>query len=81
MTTLIKLKSKAGCFTRTCGAMCYNAKGKKCRCVCGGLNHGQGLEAALSITNKNRDLILSNGKPGECYIIQLQTKLFLEEWL
>lgn len=25
---------------RTCTARCWNAKGTKCRCVCGGAKHG-----------------------------------------
>ena len=34
---------------RRCDERCYNAKGKRCTCVCGGKNHGVGQEQA----NKN----------------------------
>ncbi|WP_289009066.1 hypothetical protein [uncultured Thermomonospora sp.] len=30
-----------------CNATCYEASGKVCRCVCGGANHGVGLEQAV----------------------------------
>jgi len=30
-----------------CNAVCYDAKDEVCRCVCGGLNHGKGLQGAL----------------------------------
>ena len=76
MTTLIKRKKFSGPTTGRCDAKCYNAKSKKCKCVCLGLNHGKGLEKAQYMTAKNRDLILSKRRPGECFIIQLQTQLF-----
>jgi hypothetical protein len=32
-----------------CDARCYNGKATtKCRCICGGRNHAQGLERALA---------------------------------
>lgn len=81
MTTLILRKDKSGAITGVCGAKCYNAKGKKCHCVCAGINHGLGLEKAKYKTDKNRTPLLQTRKPGDCIIIQLQTQLFLEEWL
>lgn len=36
-----------------CSAKCYDApKGSRCRCVCGGDNHGQGEAFALAHTAK-----------------------------
>lgn len=32
---------------RRCDASCHNAKSEKCRCICGGQNHGAGQEAAI----------------------------------
>jgi hypothetical protein len=32
---------------RACDARCYDGKGKRCRCVCGGANHGKGLEEVV----------------------------------
>lgn len=78
MTTLIIRKNKGGAITGMCNARCYGAKGKKCHCVCGGVNHGKGLHKARSITDKNRLPIFSTRNPGECFIIQLQTQLFEE---
>lgn len=31
-----------------CTAKCYDADGGRCRCVCGGRNHGVGEEQALA---------------------------------
>lgn len=54
---LIKAKDADGKVRRTCDARCYNAKGKECHCVCGGLNHGKGLANAKELTEANRDEI------------------------
>jgi hypothetical protein len=32
---------------RRCDERCYDAKGTKCTCCCGGRNHGKGLQQAL----------------------------------
>jgi hypothetical protein len=32
---------------RRCDGRCYNGKNKTCVCICGGRNHGVGLEQAL----------------------------------
>ncbi|MCK4298970.1 MAG: hypothetical protein KAX80_05525 [Planctomycetes bacterium] len=47
MTTLITAYNKSGCIGR-CDAKCYNAKGAVCRCICGGKNHGVGLQRAIA---------------------------------
>lgn len=41
MVTLISVYSGGRCIGR-CDAKCYNAKGPKCTCCCGGVNHGKG---------------------------------------
>ncbi|MDB5910628.1 MAG: hypothetical protein JWP34_4742 [Massilia sp.] len=46
MTTLIAVYNSSGCVGR-CDAHCYNAKEKECDCICGGANHGAGLERAI----------------------------------
>ncbi len=33
--------------TRRCDRRCHEAKGKRCRCCCGGKNHGVGLNQAI----------------------------------
>jgi len=33
---------------RRCDARCYHGKSKACRCICGGKNHGAGLQKALN---------------------------------
>lgn len=37
---------------RICDGKCYNAKGKICRCICGGINHGVGRDQALENTRR-----------------------------
>jgi len=45
VVTLIQ-ESGSGGRGRRCDARCYQAKRPKCRCVCGGRNHGVGLAQA-----------------------------------
>ena len=45
----VKLDGKSA---RRCDARCYMAKGEDCHCVCGGVNHGVGYEAALKNTRE-----------------------------
>jgi hypothetical protein len=33
--------------TQRCDARCFNAKGGNCQCICGGRNHGVGIDKAL----------------------------------
>jgi hypothetical protein len=49
MVTLIAVYTNNGCLGR-CDARCYNAKGPDCDCICGGKNHGRGLERAIENT-------------------------------
>lgn len=50
MTTLIEYRNREGKITGRCDARCHNAKRPKCKCVCGGLNHGVGLTEAKAWT-------------------------------
>lgn len=57
MTTILIRKNKDGAITGRCDARCYGAKGKKCKCVCGGALHGKGInEAILTIGLLRRSL-------------------------
>lgn len=49
MTTLVSQRIGDG-NERRCDAKCYDADGPDCTCLCGGMNHGQGLQAALDNT-------------------------------
>jgi hypothetical protein len=51
MATLIAVYNSNGCVGR-CDARCYNAKGPKCTCICGGANHGAGLKQATENTQE-----------------------------
>lgn len=50
--TLIAVYNSEGCVGR-CDAHCYNATTPDCNCICGGRNHGAGIERA---TDNTRDL-------------------------
>lgn len=45
MTTLIAVYNSRGCVGR-CDARCYNGAHARCTCICGGKNHGAGLDKA-----------------------------------
>lgn len=51
MTTLIAAYNSDGCIGR-CDAKCYNATGDSCNCICGGANHGKGLDKARQNTEE-----------------------------
>jgi len=54
--TLITIGNSEG--ERRCDARCYDAKGPDCDCVCGGRNHGKGLQAAQEQTAEHaRELL------------------------
>lgn len=49
MTVLLAVHGVDG--TEACGASCYTAQGPVCKCgVCGGVNHGVGVEQATRNT-------------------------------
>lgn len=52
MTTLISVYDGSGKCVGRCDARCYGAHGKKCACICGGRNHGAGLEQATENTKE-----------------------------
>lgn len=51
MTTLIAVYNSEGLVGR-CDAKCYNAHEPQCACICGGANHGRGLDQALDNTRQ-----------------------------
>lgn len=51
MSTLIAVYNSDGCVGR-CDAKCYQASEPGCDCICGGRNHGAGLEQARENTRE-----------------------------
>ena len=51
MATLIAFYNSEGCMGR-CDAHCYEAKHPQCDCICGGANHGRGLQQAQDNTKQ-----------------------------
>lgn len=49
MATLIAVYNSEGCVGR-CDAKCYDAQSAECDCICGGANHGTGLDKAVENT-------------------------------
>jgi len=82
MPTLITVYNSRGCVGR-CDAKCHNAIMPECVCICGGVNHGVGLDQARLNTKKIADEQLrKNCEPsagdGDLKIIResRQLKLF-----
>lgn len=69
MSTLITTGNTAGKNGR-CDAKCYNAKGPKCDCCCGGVNHGVGLEQAIQNMNDMVQEILKEKKTERPMVIE-----------
>lgn len=51
MATLISAHNSEGCYGR-CDAKCHDAVHPHCDCICGGVNHGVGLEKAMENTQE-----------------------------
>lgn len=77
--TLITTGNSDG-VTGRCDAKCYNATGPDCDCVCGGRNHGAGLEQAQENTKEHAERIVeewSGEHPEEKVIFDpIQAELF-----
>lgn len=79
--TLIEVRMKNnGHVIGCCGATCYNgnrAGAERCNCICEGLNHGIGLDAALDnlprIAQEWRELA---GGGYQVRTVRVQLKLF-----
>ncbi|GAI69117.1 unnamed protein product [marine sediment metagenome] len=54
MATIILLTDSKGNWR--CDAHCYDAKHRKCTCICGGKNHGVGFMQALINADEDKAL-------------------------
>jgi hypothetical protein len=67
MTTLISWASSGGASGR-CDAKCYGADSAPatCTCICGGANHGAGMERAVENTRRQAEAMIASyaGMPG-----------------
>ena len=69
-TVIAAYKSDGTCVGR-CDARCHTAQGSKCRCICGGRNHGVGLVyAQMNIWDYWPEILQANPdlevrRPGE----------------
>jgi len=78
----VYLKGMGKKWQRRCDARCHNATKPRCRCVCGGVNHGVGLEKARANTEQLTDeqLIKTDRKKfagkGARTVIRAQATLF-----
>ena len=52
---LIEVRGGDGELIGRCDARCYNAKEPACECICGGKNHGAGLERAAEQTRESAE--------------------------
>lgn len=76
MATLISTGGALG--ERRCDAKCYDAKCLDCDCICGGKNHGCGLEKALKNSVDFFDEIAKQGGvlPEWLDIDRVQSRMF-----
>jgi len=73
MTSVLEARTSDGSLVGRCDAKCHTAKGKKCKCICEGLNHGVGTKQAL----KNPKRISSMEHPERKYFARpRQAELF-----
>jgi len=79
MTTLIIFKNGEGEIKGRCDANCYDAKLPKCRCVCAGMNHGIGINQAITNTGEHGAILKMAQAAGEFIIRPNQYKLFEEK--
>lgn len=76
MVTILEAWSKDNQLMHRCDSRCHTAKGKRCKCICGGLNHGVGFDQAF----RNLHEIGVEQRPGFKYIIRpRQRRLFTPE--
>ncbi len=52
---LIEVRGGSGELIGRCDARCYDAREPHCECVCGGRNHGAGLERAIEQTREQAE--------------------------
>lgn len=76
MTTLIEAKTLDGRIIGRCDARCYNAKGKKCTCICGGLNHGAGFSNAVRSSKHSLDVMSKTFEDTKIVIRPVQMPIF-----
>lgn len=62
MAVLIKIM-RDGREIGRCDARCYDGIGRKCKCCCGGANHGLGLNKAIKVTNRLYDAVILMDHP------------------
>lgn len=78
MTTLILAKRDDGSIVGKCDEKCYNAQFPKCRCVCGGTNHGVGFDRAVKNLKIVKPPHLIKGEKVLAEIQHVQYQLFKE---
>lgn len=76
MSTLISIKTPDGSPGARCDAKCYNAKGPKCTCLCGGVNHGAGKNNAIDNTHRYSLFLMNGQESGEFTLCPGQYQLF-----
>lgn len=71
MTRLIIATSSDGTLA-ACDARCYNSKGNTCHCICAGLNHGHGINLALTYVEHLNRLIARQIKLNHPKVVKIE---------
>ena len=77
---IIQEYAQNGTKLRRCDARCYNAKGKKCFCICGARNHGKGIDFAVQnahyllneLQKQQNEHVFYLSKPIQCFALNYQ---------
>ena len=76
MVIVLEARSSDASLIGTCSARCHTAKGARCKCICGGINHGAGLRQAIENIEQDR----LTREPHAVYVTRLiQRPLFTQE--
>jgi len=76
MATLITMTKSGGGPTRSCDGRCHEAKGSKCTCICGGVNHGIGHKKAVENVRKVYEDLLDTDPTARIHCDPEQLYLF-----
>lgn len=62
---MVLIEVLSGGRRRRCDARCYRGRVGRCRCVCGGKNHGVGFERAMENTRQMAEVSIKRAEAGK----------------
>lgn len=75
MATMIAVYKGDGRCVGRCDAKCYDARHNDCHCICGGKNHGKGVEAAgVNVRAWVQNALREDGEYGDNPLVVTEYK-------